>query len=234
MSSSTSEKFGRGIARIREVINDLPDLDTYLGTLLLMVSIIAVYYTQLAAQLVYRVPSRQLEYWFTTNPVFRPTPGMILAPFSHAFFPHLDHVLGNLAFLAIVGAAVEIKMDRREYVAFYLVSAYVSTWLGTLLSGLGTFGASGGILALAGFYSVHTLIHHQEEFEFRADDVPWIPDKTVLWRTYRGWFVLLVLPAVILYLALQLLGIFPTGRTAVHGHAVGLALGIAWGVLREI
>ena len=79
---------------------------------------------------------------------------LLTAAFLHG---STEHLLGNMLFLFLFGASVELALGRSTYLAFYLLgcvgASALSAWA---YAGQGTYGlgASGGISALMGMYAV--------------------------------------------------------------------------------
>ena len=84
---------------------------------------------------------------------FRPVT-LLTAAFLHG---STEHLLGNMLFLFLFGASVELALGRSNYLAFYLLgcigASALSAWA---YAGQGTYGlgASGGVSALMGMYAV--------------------------------------------------------------------------------
>jgi len=75
-------------------------------------------------------------------------------PFLSSMFIHGDwiHIIGNMIFLYIFGARVEVKMGHLKYLTFYILCGFaaalfhVLTSLGSLIPMLGASGAISGVL----------------------------------------------------------------------------------------
>ena len=75
-------------------------------------------------------------------------------PFLSSMFMHGDwvHIIGNMIFLYIFGARVEVKMGHLKYLVFYILCGFaaalfhVLTSLGSLIPMLGASGAISGVL----------------------------------------------------------------------------------------
>lgn len=86
-----------------------------------------------------------------------------IAPVLHKGFLHF---LGNLAGLLLLGLPIEDHWSKSRYIAFILITRYVSTGIGGLLLANSTeqqvvfYGTSGVVYALAGFSVVHLPAKH--------------------------------------------------------------------------
>lgn len=82
----------------------------------------------------------------------------IVTLFSHMFLhAGFGHILGNMIFLLAVGFLVEVTMDRKSYLALYLLAGLGSAGFYILLRGdslVPGIGASGAIAGLMGAYAV--------------------------------------------------------------------------------
>lgn len=85
----------------------------------------------------------------------RPT---VITMFSHMFLhAGFGHLFGNMIFLLAVGFLVEATMDRKSYLALYLLAGLGSATFDILISGnalMPGIGASGAIAGLMGAYTV--------------------------------------------------------------------------------
>ncbi len=82
----------------------------------------------------------------------------VLSIFSSMFLHGgIMHILGNMAFLACFGRAVEARLGVKRYVMFYLlggVAAALGQWLPNMNSHVPCLGASGAIAAVLAAYLV--------------------------------------------------------------------------------
>lgn len=79
------------------------------------------------------------------------TPGLLLAPLSHATF--YTHYAPNMLLFLWLGWPVEARLDRRQFLGFIGVTAYLPTYLqvfySVVMSGTaGTLGFSGAVYAM--------------------------------------------------------------------------------------
>ena len=86
---------------------------------------------------------------------FKPAEPTIAGFFGNAFLHgSIDHLLGNLAILFMVGYLVEESLGKRRYLAFYLLAGAGATaldWLinaDRLVPGIGASGAISGVMAM--------------------------------------------------------------------------------------
>jgi membrane associated rhomboid family serine protease len=82
----------------------------------------------------------------------------LITLFSHMFLhAGFGHIIGNMIFLLAVGFLVEVTMDRKSYLALYLLAGLGSAGFDMLLRGdslVPGIGASGAIAGLMGAYTV--------------------------------------------------------------------------------
>jgi membrane associated rhomboid family serine protease len=134
---------------------------------------------------------------------------LLTATFMHA---GPWHILGNMLFLWIVGREMESLYGSRDFLAFYLTSAIVSTlvWAGiTDLSGnplTPMVGASGAVLAVVTLY---TLYYPKREIGFFFIPMPM-------------WVVL----SIYLFLPFFTQGGGEGPRTAVESHLAGAGFAV--------
>lgn len=172
-----------------------------------------------------------IQWMFTTESFPALSPGLFFAIVSHAFPPRITHLFGNVAFLWLFAGESEQYMRQAEVIAFFVITAQVAVLIGTAVSGESTLGASGGVLAFIGFYSVHMFLEHRDEFEFGAL-TSGSPITTPV-RTY--WGIVLVLTPIVLipYMLGQLAGLLPVGRADIVGHLIGFLFGIGYAAARS-
>jgi membrane associated rhomboid family serine protease len=92
-------------------------------------------------------------------------------------------------------------------------------------------GASGGVLAFIGFYSVHMVHNHRDEFEFDALTSGG-PTNTPL-RTYWGLILMLTPIVLVPYMFGQLTGFIPVDQADIVGHLIGFLCGIVYAAIRS-
>lgn len=137
--------------------------------------------------------------------------------FVHA---NIFHLLGNMIFLAAVGASVEVSTGPIRYTLVYLIGGFAGVGLHFLMTRnaatpVPLVGASGCIAACAGYYSSH----------FMFTRVPVWPGKSVP-----------VLWVALTWLVLQASGAFITFQTqptstAFWAHLGGFCLGLVFSLL---
>ncbi len=151
-----------------------------------------------------------LYYWLAASPegIFRH--GMIwqlwTATFMHS--PHILHILGNMWFLWLVGREMESLYGSRDFLAFYLLAAGISTlgWAAfeaTSPDGMDSHmvGASGAVM---GVVTLYTLYYPRREILFFFLPMPM-------------WVLLGI------YLVLPLLPMFHDNSVAITSHLMGAA-----------
>ncbi len=201
-------------------------------TLSLIFVLMAWYIVQTAA-LFAGWDSTKLGYWFATNASMDPTPGMIFALFSHAFFPNTGHILSNLVVLTVFGGASERHMSAKEYISFLLVVGYAATFLSTAIKSSSTLGSSVAVYGYAAFYPVHMLLIHRDNTAFRSEKFRVLPTNKESVRVYRELILILVPPALLVLFLGQAVGLIPVGQQNVMGHAIGFLLGASWALGRK-
>jgi membrane associated rhomboid family serine protease len=131
--------------------------------------------------------------------------------FLHA---NVLHLLGNMVFLAAVGAAVEMASGSVRFASVYFVSGLVGVFAHYLMTKSAIapapfIGASGAIAGCAGYYS----------FRYTGMKVPIYPGKEIS-----------VMMVTAFWVALQIVGAFirlgETSGTAYWAHLGGFAAGI--------
>lgn len=198
----------------------------------LLVSVIILWYVFQLATLFLSWDKEMLQWVFTTGSFPVLSPGLFLATISHAFPPRLTHLFGNVALLWVFAGESERHMGRLEVVVFFVMTALVAVLAGTAASGGNTMGASGGVFAFIGFYSVHLVLDHHEELEFDTLGAKGLLDTSP--RAY--WGVAMAVTAVIMvpYLTGKLAGIVPVGSEDVVGHLTGFLFGVAYVMARRL
>jgi membrane associated rhomboid family serine protease len=200
------------------------------GTKFLVTAILVWYLFQIGA--LYLGWDKEVIQWvFTTESFPVPSPGLFFAIISHAFPPQFTHLFGNVGMLWLFAGESEQHMQRAEVVGFFGVTALAAVLIGTAVSGDNTMGASGGVLAFIGFYCVHTVLKHRDDFEF--DELTSGGPTTTPVQTY--WGLILVLTPIVLvpYMLGQLAGLLPVGRADVVGHLVGFLCGMGYAAIRS-
>lgn len=140
---------------------------------------------------------------------------LLTSAISHA---DISHLIFNLFALWIFGRIVEQVIGSVQFVGLYVVGALVASLghvLWSVLSGVPSpaLGASGSVMAVAVTFAV--LFPTQRLYLFFMVPMP-------------AWF------AVLLYVGLDLAGLFGTGSGIAHaahlgGALTGLAYGFIWG-----
>lgn len=131
-----------------------------------IITIIMLWYLFQIATLFLGWEKGLIQWVFTTEAFPNLSPGLFLAIISHAFPPQVTHLFGNSALLWLFAGESEQHMSRLEVGGFFVVTAQAAVLVGTAVSGESTMGASGGGLAFIGFYCVHMVLEHRDEFEF--------------------------------------------------------------------
>lgn len=197
----------------------------------LLVAVIMLWYLIQVGVVIFGWNKDSVQWMFTTKSFPEFSPGLFFAIVSHAYLPQLTHLFGNVAFLWLFAGDSEQHMRRAEVVGFFVITSLASVLLGTGISGDSTMGASGGVFAFIGFYCVHMVLKHRDEFKFNTLSSGGLTDTPL--RTY--WGLILVLSPILLvpYILGQLAGHLPAGRTDVIGHLIGLLCGIAYATVRR-
>ncbi len=167
----------------------------------------------LAAFALYVVPNVVDDWGFHPDaPSLR---GAFAGLFVHANLPHL---LGNMVFLAAVGAAVELATGTGRYLAVYFAAGLAGVFVYWLTArGMPEpaplVGASGCVAGCAGYYSLRYHALRVLVAPHRALSVAWI---TGLWALLQALGVVLSLGA-------------PVPGRAFFAHLGGLVAGLALG-----
>ena len=165
-------------------------------------------------------------FWLAGVPILRTSMGFranaptIAAAFTCLFLhANVLHLLGNMVFLAAVGAAVEMASGSIRFASVYFVSGLVGVFAHYLMTRHAEdpapfIGASGCIAGCAGYYS----------FRYTGMKVPILPGKEVSVAAITG-----------LWVVLQVVGGFvrlgDTGGEAFWAHLGGFATGIVLSLL---
>ncbi|MDZ7731173.1 MAG: rhomboid family intramembrane serine protease [Natrialbaceae archaeon] len=140
-------------------------------------------------------------------------PGLLLGPISHSL-ETVTHVIGNVALLAILGAAIEPTIGRTRLVTLVVGMSYASTALAHLTAPLfqswATVGVSGGVFALMAY----------------SGCVLWADGHVGLDEPLRSRAGLEAYFATVLVLAVP--GVFLYDLVLTHnaGHVFGIFLGV--------
>ena len=150
----------------------------------------------------------------------RPSPGWVMAPFSHR---SISHLVTTVSVILVYGGLVEERLSAAQYFAFYVLAGYASTVAQLLeylngLNGLGTLGASGAALGLVTFYATTTATRYRE-------------DPVGVSTIERLFAVTGLLISVLILTNDFVPGIVFTTGTAPLGHAGGMAAGVVYGVV---
>ena len=87
--------------------------------------------------------------WFTLTRVSTGEPASFVTLFSHAAgHVNLEHLIGNLTFILLLGPIVEEKYGSRMTVLMFLVTALITGLLNILFFHTGLLGASGIVFML--------------------------------------------------------------------------------------
>jgi len=170
-------------------------------------AIIAINVAVFLAVRILKVDDFWIHDWLAASPVGIFRQGrvweLLTATFLHA---DLWHILGNMLFLWIVGREMEGLYGSRDFLAFYLVAAVVSTlvWAATqAITGdpRSMVGASGAVMGVVALY---TLYYPRREILFFFIPMPM-------------WVVLVI------YLVMPILNERQGGRIALEAHLAGAA-----------
>ena len=91
------------------------------------------------------------EFWFLLTPGFDPTPGWILALFTHGTTRHLA---GNILGILVYGLVLERYVARKTYLTVYLLTGLTAGLIHTNLTNSTGAGGSGAIMGILGFYAI--------------------------------------------------------------------------------
>jgi len=196
----------------------------------LLITVVMVWYLVQVGVLFLGWEKELIQWVFTTASFPALSPGLFLAVISHAFPPDLTHLFGNVAVLWVVAGECEQHMRRVEVIGFFAVIGLAAVLVGTAVSGGSTLGASGGALGFLGYYCIHMVLKHRDEFEFEAL-ITGGPSETPL-RTYWGLMVVLTPVVLVPYMLGQLFGLIPAGRADIVGHLTGFLCGVTYAVVR--
>lgn len=135
---------------------------------------------------------------------------LLTATFLHA---GLLHLVGNMYFLWIVGREMEALYGSRDFLAFYLIAAVVSTLACVVIQDLvgdprGMVGASGAVLAVVTLYTLY------------------YPTREMLFFFFMPMPMWVVLVICLVYPFLPFLGL-GSRQIAVEAHLAGAFFG--WG-----
>lgn len=202
-----------------------------LATELIITAILLWYFFQLAVLFISR-DMGLVKWMFTTESFPALSPGLVLAIISHAYPPRVTHLFGNIAFLWLFAGESEQHMGTLEVSVFFVVTAQVSVLTGTAISGGSTMGSSGGVLAFLGFYCIHMVLEHRNEFELETLESKGLSNTSL--RTYWGLALLLTPIVLVPYMVGQHVGFISAGRTDVIGHLTGFLCGVGYAVVRSM
>ncbi len=159
------------------------------------------------------------QYLFLAH--LRPSPGWMMAPFSHR---SISHLVTTVSVIVVYGGLVEEQLPASTYFAFYVLSGYASTLAQLVeylngLSGLGTLGASGAALGLVTFFATTTAARY-------------LQDPRDVSAVHRLFAVTGAIIALLIVTNDFVPGIVFRSGTAPLGHAGGMAAGVVYGVVR--
>lgn len=151
----------------------------------------------------------------------RPTPGWIMAPFSHR---SISHLVTTVSVVAVYGGLVEDRLAPATYFAFYVLAGYASTVAQLIeyldgLAGLGTLGASGAALGMVTFHTTTAAARYLRD--------PGSVSAVELAFAATG---LVIVGLVVTNDFVS--GIVFTRGTAPLGHAGGMLAGVCYGLVR--
>lgn len=164
------------------------------------------------------------QWLFTFESVTRPTPGWVLSTFSHGYRGHLYL---NVGMLLVFGGFAEPHLRRREYLLFFIVVGSAASFVNLVFrpEDAPSVGASGTIYGLVSFSLYHYARHHGDQLHPSASTQGWFGwERSVL----KSVMVSLGFLLIGLQTLLQLVGILPSGESAVGAHAVGFLCGIVY------
>jgi membrane associated rhomboid family serine protease len=175
-------------------------------------AIIAINAVVFLAEQAFRIDQSWIHHWLAASPeaIFRHG---YLWQLLTATFLHADiwHILGNMWFLWLVGREMEALYGTRDFVAFYLAAAVVSTLGWAAMQAFAPItrpmvGASGAVMAVVTLY---TLYYPRREILFFFIPMPM-------------WVVLGI------YMVLPFLNEHQGGRVAYESHLAGAAFAFAF------
>lgn len=156
----------------------------------------------------------------------------VWSPFASISHRTTTHLLENLIILALFGWKVERHEPRHRYVLFFLLVAYVSLCVESLVTGhrlrtrVLTIGSSGGVFAVATYATV-TAVPARRFFQ------DWYPSSLregVVSLVRTPSVVLLVAGAVAIPSTLLLDFLYPVGDVGRYAHLTGTLVGGLYGL----
>jgi len=121
-----------------------------------------------------------------------------------------EHLMGNLAFLLLLGPILEEKYGSRNVLVMTIITAFITGVLHILLSGLGLFGQGTSLLGASGIVFMFILL--TSFTNIRAGEIP-----------------LTFIAIVTIYLTKELIEAFKPDRVSQFAHIIGGALGSLFG-----
>jgi membrane associated rhomboid family serine protease len=147
------------------------------------------------------------------------TPALIFAPLAHATL--FSHFLVNLGLFLMFGWPTEGMLERKEFVMFTFLAAYLPTYLQVLYSNLttsqaGTLGFSGAVYAYPPLYAMLSIKGRESD----------LPVASLGIRTAA-----IVLCLVIPFSIVGLMPFLPSGLPGAKvTHSAGFAIGCLYGI----
>ncbi|MFB6360954.1 MAG: rhomboid family intramembrane serine protease, partial [Halobacteriales archaeon] len=202
----------------------------YSTTIFLIVLLVGWYELQIFAAVFFDFGAQQVRNWFKLSIMGGVNPGWMFAGISHRFPPYYGHLGWNVLFLALFGGAIERHITRRQYLMFFFGSGFAALFIYSLywwLHGVSAhgMGASGAVFGLTVFYCYHTVRHHENTLTICSDGLTLRAELFTLTRTS---IVVLAPILIVAELVGQLLGIRPSGDSAVIAHLAGVVFGLVF------
>lgn len=192
-------------------------------TILFAVSFVLVYQIQRIVFTLY--PDSVFVWLFTATSLHEPSPGWLLSSLSHG---SPQHLAVNAGLLLLTGGISEPHFRKSEYIAFFFgvggiaSLAHISFWP----SDAPILGASGAVLAFAGYSMYHYAQQHPDRLLPREKPSSGIL-STIIDEMKTG-YVLLGFVAILSMLILAFFGWVETGEAADGSHLLGFLLGILY------
>lgn len=121
-----------------------------------------------------------------------------------------EHLMGNLAFLLLLGPILEEKYGSPNILIMTVITAFITGVLHILLSGLGLFGQGTSLLGASGIVFMFILL--TSFTNIRAGEIP-----------------LTFIAIVTIYLTKELIEAFKPDQVSQFAHIIGGALGSLFG-----
>lgn len=173
-----------------------------------------------------------LQWLFTFESMWPPTPGWVLSGFSHGFSRPITHFGVNALGILIVGSFAEQHLRRIEYLAFFFGVGLLGSFVTATFrpSDLPTLGSSAALYGLLMYSTFHYVRNHEERMNLiiGAQSSRW----WALRENAKTLVVFLVLVTIAIQTMAQLAGLIDAGDSAVASHGAGLLFGIFWEYFR--